>query len=235
VSKGVNDTVKAVSSLGQKAQSSAEKTASKAVSKGLKALKSGGDEVASVAASVVKTAKKDDWGGKVESLKQHLPESAVKATFKAGLIAAGSSPEEADAMAGAASAGLYAYDFGDAPSSKNAANAGKAAIKSGISSAAKSSTKSKSTEGAGFGNIAHDKAKEALLTGKLKSAVKSAQYDPNKQFVKGGSMIAHGGSFKSHGEGLGAAPASMVSHGGRLIAGSQAAKDRMAHLRSLRK
>ena len=146
-------------------------------------------------------------------------------------------------MAQAASSGLYAYDFGDAPSSKDAATAGKAAIKAAISSAAKSSAKSK-TEGSGFGvhNVAARQATKPIAG---KPPVKNNQFDPNTAFAKGGSMVTHGGSMITHGGSMRShgdvSGGSFKSHGGaigggkpHMVKGSQAANDHMKRLREMR-
>jgi hypothetical protein len=150
-----------------------------------------------------------------------VPEKTVKTVFKAALISSGMDADEADAMASASAAGLYAYDFGDAPSSKNAASAGKAALKAGVESGVSSATKTKKTEttgGAildqkGISHMALDSSKHPITRGgsvikkkiakplqksvSHQAAVQDAQMaDPNEMFKaapKGGSMRPIGG------------------------------------------
>ena len=68
------------------------------------------------------TAKEQDWGGKVEMVKKVVPKSIVKEGIKGALIASGMDETSANVAAGSASGALYEYDFGEAPSKKNAMN-----------------------------------------------------------------------------------------------------------------
>ena len=67
---------------------------------------------ASKAGKTIKKAAYDvNLGKNIEAVKDAIPESLVKTTIKTALEAQGMSPEEADAIASAGTAGVYGYSF----------------------------------------------------------------------------------------------------------------------------
>ena len=249
VSKSVGDGIEGGSFL--KSVKNTAKKAGKTIKKGV-----------STAADAIEQGAYDiNLGKNIEKIKDAIPESLVKTTIKTALMAQGMSPEEADAIASAGTAGVYGYSFDEKATTKNFSGAIQDGVKAGIKSGVKSSVSGGAmmadiyNTGKGNSKLTLDtmknpiykKPKVASSGGALSSQVMMSQTKPvsmgrSKASLVRDSLVADantskGGSFKPVG-------GSMVAMGGSFKPlgeglnkpqkGSQEMKDRMAKLRAMR-
>jgi hypothetical protein len=177
ISKGVNKASKAMSdgiTGATKSLSSKAKSASKSVSK--------------LASSGVKAALKSDIGGKVESIKQVIPESTTKSAVKLALLATGMDEDSADLAAGASVGALYNTDFSKPPLAEDMATG---AIKGGMKSSASSSSSSKTVDGGALNSVqrrlTNGRKQEANDLERRKHASKRPNY--NGETVQSHTMV----------------------------------------------
>ena len=219
VSKSVGDGIEGGSFL--KSVKNTAKKAGKTIKKGV-----------STAADTIEQAAYDvNLGKNIEAVKNAIPESLVKSTIKTALMAQGMSPEEADAIASAGTAGVYGYSFDKKPTKKNISGAIQDGVEAGIKSGMKSSVGGGAmmsdiyNTGKGNSKLTLDtmknpiykKPKMASSGGALSSQVMMSQSKPVSMVRTKASMVKDtqvkdannmkGGSFKPVG-------GSMVAMGG---------------------
>lgn len=115
------------------------KSAGKSISKGVtKTANKAGKTIKGGVNNFVKTAKKQDWGGEINNIKNAIPPELMQFAIQAGLQSQGVDPTTAAASAGAVTGATYSYDFGEAPSKKQAVNASAGALSGGISGLSRS-------------------------------------------------------------------------------------------------
>ena len=223
VSKSVGDGIEGGSFL--KSVKNTAKKAGKTIKKGV-----------STAADTIEQAAYDvNLGKNIEKVKDAIPESLVKTTIKTALMAQGMSPEEADAIASAGTAGVYGYSFDEKPTKKNITGAISDGVKAGIKSGVKSSVSGGAmmsdiyNTGKGNSKLTLDtmknpiykKPKVASSGGALSSQVMMSQSKPVSMVRTKASMVKDtqvkdannmkGSSFKQVGGG------SMVAMGGSFL------------------
>jgi hypothetical protein len=223
------------------------------------------DDIEDAYGEVNQFALKNDIGGKVEMAKKVVPKSAAQAAFSGALMAAGMDKEAADVMAASAVGAVYNVDFGKSlkgQGKKAASGAIQGGVSEGVKSS--KTTKGDGVKGinhlgndyakkafsgrsVSFAPAVMSPAPRAVKVGKAPSKTKVAKAK-NQQMVdtntsSGGNIInniskkagfsSSGGSFKPVSGG------SFKEVGGSGISkpakGSQAAKDKMASLRAMRK
>jgi hypothetical protein len=248
ISKGVSKAAKTVSD-------GVSKTASKAVKYVEDDL---ADDVADTYGEVNQLALKADIGGGVEQAKKVVPKSVARSAFAAALMAGGVDETSANVMAGAAVESAYSVDFSRSlkgQGKKAGIGAGKGAISEGLS-ANKSKPTTKGDGVKGINHLGHDYAKNAFKGTSVSFAPQSNAIRnttmpikiPKQSAVskkKNDQMVdtntASGGSFKEVGSGFSVKakvkiPKGFGGNGVKQPAkGSQAAKDKMAALRNMRK
>ncbi len=250
VSKSVGDGIEGGSFL--KSVKNTAKKAGKTIKKGV-----------STAADAIEQGAYDiNLGKSIEKIKDSIPESLVKTTIKTALMAQGMSPEEADAIASAGTAGVYGYSFDEKATKKNITGAISDGVKAGIKSGVKSSVSGGAmmsdiyNTGKGNSKLTLDtmknpiykKPKVASSGGALSSQVMMSQSKPvsmgrrSKASMVRDSLVADANTSKG---------GSMVAMGGSFLPtggsfkplgeglnkpqkGSQEMKDRMAKLRAMR-
>ena len=248
VSKSVGDGIEGGSFL--KSVKNTAKKAGKTIKKGV-----------STAADAIEQAAYDvNLGKNIEAVKNAIPESLVKTTIKTALMAQGMSPEEADAIASAGTAGVYGYSFDEKATKKNITGAISDGVKAGIKSGVKSSVSGGAmmsdiyNTGKGNSKLTLDtmknpiykKPKVASSGGALSSQVMMSQSKPVSMGRSKASMVrdslvadantSKGGSFKPVGGSMVAMGGSFkpLGEGVKPQKGSQEMKDRMAKLRAMR-
>jgi len=205
-------------------------------------IKVGGKELSSNLKSLSKTAKKQDWGGKIEALKKVVPKSVVEAGLTSILIANGADPDAAAIMSSSATSAAYNVDFGenlDGQGGKAAQGAVTGAITGAISSAGSGFHGRKgrvSQHPKGLHQNARDDVKEPVYSGRglvnknISHGYLQPYADPNIQF--GGKGFFSGGSMIANGKGLYSGSGTKRP---KLVKGSELAKKYMESIRRKRK
>ena len=85
-----------------------------------KAFKQAGRSMKKAWESVERTGKKQDWGGKFETVKKAIPKKLVEEGVKAALMSQGLDEKQANIAAGASTGALYKTDFSKKPQAQDA-------------------------------------------------------------------------------------------------------------------
>jgi hypothetical protein len=191
VSKSVGDGIEGGSFL--KSVKNTAKKAGKTIKKG----------VSTAADSIEQAAYDVNLGKNIEAVKDAIPESLVKSTIKTALMAQGMSPEEADAIASAGTAGVYGYSFDEKATKKNITGAISDGVKAGIKSGVKSSV----TGGAMMSDIYNTGKGNSKLT---LDTMKNPIYKKPKVASSGGALSSQVMMSQSKPVSMGRSKASMV-------------------------
>jgi hypothetical protein len=205
-------------------------------------LKSVKNTASKVGKTIKKTAYDVNLGKNIEAVKDAIPESLVKTTIKTALEAQGMSPEEADAIASAGTAGVYGYSFDKKATKKNISGAVMDGVEAGIKSGLKSSVSGGAmladiyNTGKGNSKLTLDTMKNPIYKkpkvpssgGMLSSQVMMSQSKPVSMGRSKASMVrdalvadantSKGGSFKPTGGSMIAMGGSFKPTGGSMIA-----------------
>ena len=165
-----------------------------------KAFKKAGRKMKKGFQTLDRTAKKQDWGGKFETVKKAIPKKAVEEGMKMALMSQGMDERQANIAAGASTGALYKTDFSQKPQAKDAIMGG---LEGGVKGAMKKPKDASPTTAVGKGLYAGSGLDSLNLQtrGSLLANRQLAGLD--KRFVDG---LLHGGVEKQYWDGLMAPP-----------------------------